>query len=1014
MDLLCPNCRKSNNTANTFCTDCGARLIEHKIEDTSILFKVLENTESRLSREISYLKSEVLRISQRQPPAIESKEPHITLAPEENVSLIFQNLKSNKTNEPQQQNHTEEKKYPSPQIPVIDGIFEYTTSTESVRRRSAKKSRPSQLAIGLQSIIEPMSGLFTIGINLYSNYKKDGKLPIFFMTIAGMAAILFGVGYFMQYSLQYLGNYAGLAKLAAGFTGSIALGIFGIKLFSRGKKYEEYSSALIALSIILNYVLIYFLSDLNNFAILTSTLFGFSLIAMNTLLAIYLSLKFETKVIAVLFLTGGAFAPFYLNTEGDGSFYYFYLFALVLGANIVSKKIKWHTLQQLAFLISLGLIESLVFFHQPGEIQYIIYFHLFAYLFFYYTLFDGRRPKDQPLKQDLFLLAANISFFLYNLYSAYPDSFIQLGFVYIGNALLFGLVLLRYWKTIPSTVQLLLSVVVITFIGFAIPSLFNHALMGMFWAIEAIALVVLGFVFAFPIVRREGYVVFAIAGVKLGTNSLLLTDQFGVQLWTSAFSNFIILGLSLVFFWHLSHLFKSKLDKWEQKTVTIIKEIIPAWAAIVFIIASYYFLGKWSYCFAIVPIYGFIYWKHKFNTRYTAFIGLAHILFFIMAFVDSALNAESYHFSDQAIFAKIALIELLITFWYLKKFCKDFINNSGIQGFVHGLRILFFLLLPLLFIRFAYIRFPEYITSTLWASTLLPYLLYARLKYRELIYETFILFGVSFLLSLAILSFVGLASSIIVILFIFVFEGSTDQYRLNSSKFNKLLKVIPLAFSMLTAVLIGYLLDSISLGITFFTLILLALIWLKDRIIVMNYFKDYPIILALITNFIGLLILDQSEPLVFVVQLVNLLIIGLLLINKMKWYDKYSLRWKIDYIIFQVEIIATYLLFLSLFGHTLWGPLSTLCLALHAILLVFISLKTQTGIINKVSVAIFGMALLKVIFYDIKDLTTGSKIVVFIFLGGLLLGASFAYVRLKARFDKAAEAAQKKNERILP
>ena len=53
---------------------------------------------------------------------------------------------------------------------------------------------------------------------------------------------------------------------------------------------------------------------------------------------------------------------------------------------------------------------------------------------------------------------------------------------------------------------------------------------------------------------------------------------------------------------------------------------------------------------------------------------------------------------------------------------------------------------------------------------------------------------------------------------------------------------------------------------------------------------------------------------------------------------------------------------------------------------------------NTVSIVLFSITLLKVVFHDIRDFVLIEKIGVLLLLGILLLGASFGYVKLTQKY----------------
>ena len=87
-------------------------------------------------------------------------------------------------------------------------------------------------------------------------------------------------------------------------------------------------------------------------------------------------------------------------------------------------------------------------------------------------------------------------------------------------------------------------------------------------------------------------------------------------------------------------------------------------------------------------------------------------------------------------------------------------------------------------------------------------------------------------------------------------------------------------------------------------------------------------------------------------------------------------------------------------GLDIDGPYYSIALVFHAVLLLFRALKKQIKIFNQGAIILFLIALLKVVISDIRGFETSEKIVVFILIGVLLLGASFLYVKLKDRFDQ--------------
>jgi hypothetical protein len=145
---------------------------------------------------------------------------------------------------------------------INSAIFQLEESISGNRKqnkvKAPKKREPSALAVFVQEFLLPLTNGLELMTGVYTKYKSEGKLPIFFMTVAGILAILFGVGYLMQYSFQYLGIYESLAKIVLGFLAALISGAIGMKLHAKGENLKEYASALVSLAVILNYLMIFF------------------------------------------------------------------------------------------------------------------------------------------------------------------------------------------------------------------------------------------------------------------------------------------------------------------------------------------------------------------------------------------------------------------------------------------------------------------------------------------------------------------------------------------------------------------------------------------------------------------------------------------------------------------------------------------------------------------------------------------------------------------------------------
>jgi hypothetical protein len=997
MKIKCTDCGKLNSLENTFCHTCDkqlistAKLIERLIDKQEALEARHQLELNTLKREISIVKNTLTR------------EGHLTGAIEHpNPSISAQQVKAPNV-EPMA--HTS---IPSDSPPETIQIDESPIQEPKARI-------PSEVELKIRAYFEPLHDGIALLNGVYDKYKAEGKLPFFFMTIAGIIAMLFGFGYLMQYSMQYLGDYAEIIKIALGFATAFGIGAIGIRLYLKNETYSEYGSALISLALSLNYLMIYFLSDLGNFPLFSSSILGFILITANTLIAIYLSLKFETKIVAVLFLLGGALAPFYLNSTDDGSLYYLYLWLLTIGANIVATRINWKPLLYLSFAVSFGLLEFAVFNYSPSSVVFTVYYHLFAYLFFYFTLFDKFSIKYSLTKYDIIILSGNLSFFLFNLYSIYSGELTTMGCLFLANAFVFGGLLYRIWKNIDKKLQLAILLIIGSFIGFAIPALVHQSLMGLFWSIEAIVLILLGFVYAIPIVRKEGYIVLTISVFKLVASSSLLIDNWGFSIWHAGFLNYIVLGVVILALWAVSRKFSLIFTNFEKSLYKTCKELIPMWLSSVFLIVTYGIFGVWALNFAVIPIFGLIYWSKRFETKYTDTAALAHLLLLIFSLLNSFAVTGSLHLSDQLLYAQISMVEFMACLWFLRKYYEllDF-KDSPTARLSNMLHISFYVLIPLILIHLVRRNASELVEPAIWIGAALSYLMYKRLHYKALLHEVFVLSAFACVFSIQEINVIGLTTGILVLCTLLFAEKATSKDGMTTTLFKPLLVISPYVVFLFIS-LLNHEVVTHHLGIStaLFASLVYTAIYFKDKIAVINISHDIGSKLAAIVGLIGIICLGFDTSVIgTLLSIFNLTVFGLLLRNNQGWYNLKleNQRWELALVMHQVQILIFYCMVILQLNYDLQGILLSVILVLHAIILLFVSMKNRINILNKTSLVLFGLALTKVVFNDIRDFDTAQKVVVLIVLGGLLLGASYAYLKLKKHLEMDQEDLEVKEE----
>ena len=534
------------------------------------------------------------------------------------------------------------------------------------------------------------------------------------------------------------------------------------------------------------------------------------------------------------------------------------------------------------------------------------------------TLFDGLKLKNTLLKEDIILLAGNISFLLYNLYFAFADNLITLGLIYIANGLVFASLLFVKWKELNRDNKIVLFVIIGTLLGFAIPSIFDQNFMGLFWSIEASILVVLGFHFSMIRVRREGYFLLTLAIGKLLISSSEILSNWNSNIWHDGFVNYIALGAVISFLWYIGKRYKDKLIGFENGLYSFTKEFVPIWLNTVFFIIGYQLLSERIFTLMFIPLLGLIYWKKQLKTKYSDLVGLAHLPLFVLAYTLSKQQSNSVHFSDQYLYAQITIAQFVVILWSLKLYYQTIkLEGEDTFQFTQYLRIAFFCLLPLIVINLVRKNAFEFIEISLWAGAAISYLLFKKLKFSALNIEFHMLSLAGFGICFMEIDPIGMIVGIVFLGGVIFAEKAIDYTNLQESQFKDFLNFVPYFMVFLVASFILSFGDSnVSLAISVSSVLLFLMVYFYDTFGPIQDSKNTARILASLINLVSLLalIFFSSVP-SMIISIANLVVFSVLLDNKNNWFSKlYNGSWNASMILHQVQTIIIYLFLIDFFS----------------------------------------------------------------------------------------------------
>lgn len=474
--------------------------------------------------------------------------------------------------------------------------------------------------------------------DIITGFREKKQLPVLFMTIVGMAAFLFGFGYLMQYSLvnYFINNRIDrLLSVGLGFLASALFFVVSYLLKDK-EKYKLFSEALMGLSIALNYLLIYFLSGIRiSYLGIPATIVGVVFVLANSALAVYLSVKHESKLLAFLCLIGGVYSPYYLNTRGGSPFYFFFIYFIIASSIYISGKIGWKMLILLTFLTVFSNLEFYVldttnsWFSNPS---YLFFFFTYAAVFYYTSIFNGKSLKPGVKIVDIIILSANTVLLLFNLFYFYlpEESYTALGIIYLLTSLPFVWMFIVYHKLQNRNMQLLAILIISLFVLLAVYFLSGRLLRCFIWSVEALVLVYLGFIFSFSWIRRIGYILLSITVAGIITSFPMIIYNWGNTLYTTGFYNLLWFGAIVICMMVLTAYYSSQTLRFEKGIAKWLDEIFSLWfASTLFLFIAYYSM-QWFAFLSLIPAFLLLYRGLKADLFFSKALG--YIIYLIVLF----------------------------------------------------------------------------------------------------------------------------------------------------------------------------------------------------------------------------------------------------------------------------------------------------------------------------------------------------------------------------------------------
>lgn len=872
----------------------------------------------------------------------------------------------------------------------------------------------------LRGMLGPFSGLYEQLLETYQSYKEQGKLPVFLLTAGGIVALIAGFGFILQYS--FINLLDEIAKISLGFVA--ANGIIGLGAYlSSKKRMHEYGASIIGLGILLNYLCIYFLAAHFSFV---SQPVGFALLVVNTIMAYVLAVYYETRIVASISFIGGVFTPFFLGDSPDASvFYLTYLLLLSAATLHLSRAVRWPSFATFSFVVVMLIFELFIF--QSLDVRthanaVIGLLHGFFYLYIYHALFDGFRIKQHFSRADASIFATSLALLLLNLFYVVQSSY-NLGLLYLLNAVPFAVLILTHLKALDKLQRAVLFMLIGVFVGFAIPALFDANIMGLFWAQEALALIYLGFLLESQGIRKEAYVLFVIALGQTIWTALNIQYGWPYSLFNIFYLNLVTIGilfsLALLIFKYV----RTELSAFDLMIQKLYREGMSFWIAVVYFITTGFLVPDYFLLLSIIPMFYLLYRGEKLQLRFTKYLGILHYAPILLQIGLAALQVQSFRFILLPLIGKIAVIEAFLLLFALQSFYQYFAPHSNWLPFARKLRIGFYMLLPLVFLRSVMRRFPDFFPMALWASSLISFVVYERVREAILRREFHLIVLVAWLVNLTYAvgflprapwhpSFYSLLLGLLLSYLLWQREAGLTRDGFRRSEYKLLLS----AMFIYAVLCLGLILDALFKVDEFALIIMgaacfyLALRW-PSLPPLRNWLRPAylaaSLLISLTTYATAFSIIESGNPIIYIVQ--NVIAIALLwyVVNRSGLTQQLILgRSPARYeSVKNIELYNLHLLIIAAYAHASavifddrFGPAVTVAFVLHATFLLFQSVKKNYRSLLILAGILAAATVAKILLYDLRDFSLIQKILAFMAIGVIMLFAAYRYQKYRAAY----------------
>lgn len=317
-----------------------------------------------------------------------------------------------------------------------------------------------------------------------SSFDLENILGENILSKIGITTLILGIAYFVKYAIDR--NWIG-EKGRVGI--GIIIGLIIISIAHKLRKKYLYFSGLLAgggISVLYITVTIAF----REYQLFFQNTAFIILIAI-TVGAVFLSIYYNHKIIAIFSILGGFASPLLVSSDnGNYSTLFSYILILNTGMLILAYKKKWIVVSVLSYIFTyLFYISWIVLSYTIKERNGAVIFGLLFFIQFYVlVLIEYFKIRTINFFQVFIILSNNFLLYivLFSLFEPAMQSLITLFMAVINCIPILLLIKIKEQKTLFFR---LLIGIVISFISLTIPVKFNGEAITMFWGVEAVLLI---------------------------------------------------------------------------------------------------------------------------------------------------------------------------------------------------------------------------------------------------------------------------------------------------------------------------------------------------------------------------------------------------------------------------------------------------------------------------------------------------------------------------------------------